>query len=90
MSDRDVTEHGGIRVGQRVRIRAEVFAYWRVHGVSQGWLDRHAVPATVERIVVHDEHGWDSVLLRFFERVEGWFGTDDLEPAPSEQETEAA
>lgn len=87
---RSVTSHGGISVGDHVRLRAEVLAELRVRGISREWLERHALYARVAEIAVNDEAGWNSARVVFVNDVEDWFAVEDLERVPTTTHVDAS
>jgi len=73
--EKSVETHGGISVGQSVKL-------------TQAWLDRLALGGVrlarlssiglVERIIVNEKWGWDSVEVRFGDNKTEWLSTYDL------------
>lgn len=79
MTSRSVPLHGGISVGQQVKLRAEVLAELRVRGISREWLERHSLYGRVCEIAVNNERGWNSARVVFVNDEEDWFSVEDLE-----------
>lgn len=78
VNEREVSEHKGIAVGDRVELTRDWLREIKHAGISAEGLERRASPATVARIVVNDVAGWESYLLEHDSGHRGWTAADML------------